>query len=295
MRFTPLLARTRTIHSPLGPVAYDCMKVLVVRDGTAVLLSEFGRQRIAVGDAALIVGNTLCGIEPHGHLTATTLYLDTDYVVDQVFWQHMAMLADRMDARQFVETVYSEPAQVLRLGMGRAGMLMPWLDEMVALSVEGATVRQFCRMQALWFSVAHVIGPFIRTTPERIPPSQRARATIPSQRFQPLRAEAMAVRDLLRDSPTERWTLAMLAERVHLSPKHLSRVFTDTYGKTPLAYLTMLRVEGMARLLRDTELSIAEAARQVGWSSRSRASEAFRQCVGVTPSQYRRMGSEGAA
>ena len=76
---------------------------------------------------------------------------------------------------------------------------------------------------------------------------------------------------------------------MHLSPKQLSRVFTETYGKTPLAYLTMLRVEEMAHLLRETDLTIDAAARKVGWASRSRANEAFRECVGMTPSQYRRM------
>ncbi|WP_415142119.1 helix-turn-helix domain-containing protein [Nocardioides sp.] len=77
------------------------------------------------------------------------------------------------------------------------------------------------------------------------------------------------------------------AAQVHLSQKQLSRVFVDAYGKTPLAYLTMLRVERMARLLRDGEVSIAAAGIAVGWASRSRAAEAFRQCVGVTPQQYR--------
>src|SRR5699024_1536519 len=80
-----------------------------------------------------------------------------------------------------------------------------------------------------------------------------------------------------------------LAVRVHLSPKQLSRVFTEAYGKTPLAYLTMLRVEEMAHLLRETHLTIDVAARRVGWASRSRANEAFQQCVGMTPSEYRRM------
>lgn len=76
---------------------------------------------------------------------------------------------------------------------------------------------------------------------------------------------------------------------MHLSEKQLTRVFADTYGKTPLAYLTMLRVEEMARLLRETDLTIEQAGRQVGWRSRNRASEAFTQATGITPSRYRRL------
>jgi len=70
-------------------------------------------------------------------------------------------------------------------------------------------------------------------------------------------------------------------------------VFTETYGKTPLAYLTMLRVEEMAHLLRETDMTIDVAARSVGWASRSRANEAFQECVGMTPSAYRRMHLAG--
>jgi transcriptional regulator GlxA family with amidase domain len=83
--------------------------------------------------------------------------------------------------------------------------------------------------------------------------------------------------------------LKELAGMVHLSERQVSRVFADAYGKTPLAYLTMLRVEEMARLLRETELTIEQAGRCVGWYSRNRASQAFKQATGITPSHYRKM------
>ncbi|WP_218184699.1 hypothetical protein [Nigerium massiliense] len=125
------------------------MKLIVVRDGSAVLLSEFGERPVSSGDLVLLGSNVLCGSEPEGHITVTTLYLDADYVVDQFFWQHAAILTDRFDAAGMVEQVYSEPAQILRLGEDRAGMLMPWLDELVALSVEGKYQERFHRMHAL--------------------------------------------------------------------------------------------------------------------------------------------------
>lgn len=92
---------------------------------------------------------------------------------------------------------------------------------------------------------------------------------------------------MLSDAIAELWTLDDLAGMVYLSTKQLSRVFTDAYGKTPLAYLTMLRVEEMARLIRETDLTIEQAGRQVGWRSRNRATDAFRQATGMTPSSYR--------
>lgn len=146
--FAPIIANTRTVHRPVGPLAYDCVKIIVVRDGSAILFSEFGQKPVKVGDVIVLGANTLCGSEPEGHITVTTIYADTDYVIDQVFWQHVGFLQDRLDALEFAATIYTEPAQILRLGEDRAGQLMPWLDELVALSIEARPVENFHRMQA---------------------------------------------------------------------------------------------------------------------------------------------------
>lgn len=66
--------------------------------------------------------------EPEGLVTLTAINVDTDFALDQFFWQHSTVLHDRLDAQGFAERVYSEPAQVLRLGRDRAGMVTPWLD-----------------------------------------------------------------------------------------------------------------------------------------------------------------------
>lgn len=291
LRCEPIIARTATIHQPMAPAAYDCVKLVVVRDGSALLLSEFGQRFVTVGDVVVLNANVLCGSEPESHITTTTIYLDTDYVIDQVFWQHAWLLHDRLDAERFTNAVYSEPSQVLRLGEDRTGMLMPWLDELVARSIDGGFRSHFHRMQALWFSIADVVMPFLKVTQIRQSRGQRAHArpTLPRcRRFAPARDEAHQTRATLASDIATNWTLDVLSARVHLSPKQLSRVFTETYGKTPSAYLTMLRVEEMAHLLRETHLTIDAAARRVGWASRSRANEAFQQCVGMTPSEYRR-------
>ncbi|MGP5008841.1 helix-turn-helix transcriptional regulator [Brachybacterium tyrofermentans] len=280
------------MHRPVGPLAYDCVKLIVIRSGSAILYSEFGERPVKPGDVVLLGANVLCGSEPEGHITVTVIYTDTDFLLDQLFWQYADVLYDRLDAQGFADMIYTEPAQVLRLGEDRAGMLMPWLDEMVALSVDGLCRARFHRMQALWHAVIDQVAPFIRISPHRTSPHQRARArpTLPrDRRFMPLREEARQVRDALRGDIARAWVLPELAGRVHLSTKQLSRVFVDAYGKTPLTYLTMLRVEEMARLLRETDLAIAEAGRRVGWRSRNRASAAFREYVGITPSRYRTM------
>ena len=175
---------------------------------------------------------------------------------------------------------------------------MPWLDELVALSIEARPVENFHRMQALWFSVSHVIVPFIKTSPIRTSSTQRATGW-PTQprhrRFAPIRSEARRGAELLRADPVRHWSVTDLADELHLSKSQVGRVFVEAFGKSPIAYLTMLRTEQMAGLLRSTESSIATIARAVGWRDPDFAARQFRRSIGVTPSKYRAISRRHAA
>lgn len=290
--YVPLLARTRSTRTSVDPVAYDCVKVIVVRAGGALLFSEFGTRHVNVGDVIVLAANTLCGAEPEGWVTTTTLYLDRDYVIDQVFWQYAEQFTDRLDAKAFLDARYAEPAQVVRLGEDRAGLLMPWLDELAALSADGLPPERFYRAQSLLFAILDVIVPRISVTGHRVTTTQRCAAypSLPRHRqFTALRADARRAAELLRGELALRWTLRALAEAVHLSPSQLGRVFVDAFGKSPIAFLTMLRVERMAYLLRTTDTPVSVVAKQVGWGDADFAARQFRRSIGVAPSRYRTM------
>lgn len=92
---------------------------------------------------------------------------------------------------------------------------------------------------------------------------------------------------VLRARLAEPWSLDALAEEVHLSRSQLVRAFDATAGMSPMAYLRQMRVERMARPLASTDLSVAEAARSVGWRSQFRASQCFHAAYGVSPTEYR--------
>lgn len=290
-QFSPLTALTRTHHRPVEPVAFDCLKLIVVRSGSALIFSEVGTRHVKVGDVVLLAAQTLCGAEPESSVTTTTIYLDRDYVIDQVFWQYAARFRDRENARDFFDAHYSTPAQVVRIGEDRAGVLMPWLDELAALSLDGPRQERFLRVQALLFSVLDIIVPFVSTTASTAS-AGRASAVVPAaprhRQFRPLRVEAQHVAQLLRDDLARRWTVQELAEKAHLSPSQLRRVFVEAFGKAPIAYLTMVRTERMANLLRSTELPVKKIAAQVGWTDADFAARQFRRGLGVPPSAYRR-------
>lgn len=288
--YSPIVVRTGSIHRASELAAYDCIRIVVIRDGSAILHGEFGREPVTVGHVVVLGDNVRCRTEPEGHVTSTVICIDPDYVADQIFWQYAHMLHDRLDAKELFAMLYAEAAQVLKIGEERVGMLMPWLDEMAALSTEREVRDHFLRMQALWFSVADAIVPYVRVSAPLLSAAQRARSrpSLPrGRKFRPIRNEALIVRAALQEDLAMDWELSEMASMVHLSTRQFSRVFSAAFGKTPQTYLTMLRVEEMARILRETDVAIGAAGKKVGWQSRSRAFEAFREYTGVTPQQYR--------
>lgn len=267
------------------------MQLAVIREGSAIVRSQFGQRPVTVGDATLVCSNTLYSAEPEGRCMVTVVSIDTDYLVDQVFWKHVGLLSDRLDARELMGKLYVEPVQLLHLGVEKLDRIVPWLDQLVQLTSTGDYSAQFNRIQALWLLISDAISPLVKVSPVRLSRSQRERLqpTMPRhRRFVPLRSEAMQVAELLRGDLAHHWTTGALAERVHLSESQLSRVFGDAYGKTPMRYLTMLRIEEMARLLRETDLLVEDAIVLVGWHSLSYPIRLFRAYIGVTPGVYRR-------
>ena len=106
-----------------------------------------------------------------------------------------------------------------------------------------------------------------------------------------VRGHVVTATDVLRTRLAERWTLGSLADEVHLSRSQLVRAFDATVDMSPMAYLRQMRVQRMARLLASTDLSVAEAARMVGWKNQFHASQCFHAAYGVSPTEYRRRQS----
>lgn len=73
-KYSPILGRTLCIHQNIAPIVYDCVMLIFVHDGSAVLLGEFGERPVTVGGVIVLGANTLCGSEPEGSITVTTLY-----------------------------------------------------------------------------------------------------------------------------------------------------------------------------------------------------------------------------
>jgi transcriptional regulator GlxA family with amidase domain len=92
---------------------------------------------------------------------------------------------------------------------------------------------------------------------------------------------------LVREHMEQPWTASALARAVALSRSQLTRLFVARIGIAPMRFLIEVRLTEFTRLIEETDLSVAQAARKVGWNDARVASSWFCRRYGTTPSQYR--------
>src|SRR5687767_14233868 len=81
-----------------------------------------------------------------------------------------------------------------------------------------------------------------------------------------------------------------VAEKVHLSPFHFQRIFTEWAGISPKRFLQFLTVDYLKEKL-DQSKNLVEAAENAGLSSQSRVYDLFTTLEAVTPQEYKEKGS----
>ncbi|SFJ05298.1 two-component system, response regulator YesN [Paenibacillus sp. UNC496MF] len=95
-------------------------------------------------------------------------------------------------------------------------------------------------------------------------------------------------RHLFRDLSVEE-----AATHVGLSTSHFSLLFKGAFGETFIEYVTGQRMEAAKALLQDTPKSVAQIAKEVGYSERRYFTKVFMKYTGQNPTEYR-MALQGA-
>lgn len=98
---------------------------------------------------------------------------------------------------------------------------------------------------------------------------------------------AIAIREMHAD-PAHTWTVEQLAKKAALSRSVFFDRFTRAVGVPPMEYLLCWRMALAKDLLREQDISLAEVAERIGYSSASTFSTAFSRCVGQAPGRFAR-------
>lgn len=81
-----------------------------------------------------------------------------------------------------------------------------------------------------------------------------------------------------------------VAEKIHLSPYHFQRLFTDWAGVSPKKFLQYISVEHAKNILKEKQVSLFDAAFETGLSGTGRLHDLFINIEGMTPGEYKNGG-----
>jgi len=115
----------------------------------------------------------------------------------------------------------------------------------------------------------------------------KERLKLPSGQYSPEEVVRILIQ-YIKENYTEDINFSLIAERFNYSPGHLSRIFSQYAGESPIKYLIDLRINKAKHLLRShPELSVKQIGELIGYMDQSYFSRIFKKAVGVSPLEYR--------
>lgn len=96
------------------------------------------------------------------------------------------------------------------------------------------------------------------------------------------------IHTLLTENMEKRYTIDELSRRYLLNTSTLKDSFKAVYGMPIATYMKQYRIHEASKMLKDTNLSIAEISAAVGYENQSKFTNAFKNVVGIPPTAYRK-------
>lgn len=94
------------------------------------------------------------------------------------------------------------------------------------------------------------------------------------------------IADLISGKEIEMMEISQLADRLFISPKHLSQTIQLTMGHHPCHFYDEKILNAAKKMIMETPLSIAEIARKLTYDP-SNFSKFFKKYTGKTPGQFK--------
>ena len=82
--------------------------------------------------------------------------------------------------------------------------------------------------------------------------------------------------------------VAWIAEKLHMTSGYVGRIFNRSTGIGLMEYITEQRMKEACRLLSEEYVSVSKIAEQVGYTDANYFTKAFRNKIGMSPSEYRK-------
>ena len=271
------------LHDHDSPVhTHSFVEIAFTVGGAGTHNCRNGRHELGPGDVILLRPGVWHGYENCRELNVYNCCFSGDLLRRELSWTR----DDPLLGYLLWAGPYTSPARgmlTMTLDPPAFGECLTHLDALAALRdrpQERHRAEIIGRLSLLFSQLAQVVARTVRTLPAD------PGSTHP--------AVGRAIR-LLEADLARHWTLADLANELHLTPGHLVRLFKDTTGLPPMAYLAQVRAEHAALLLLHSDEPITGIGRAVGWPDQNYLARRFKAHYGLSATTYRKRFATGAA
>lgn len=99
---------------------------------------------------------------------------------------------------------------------------------------------------------------------------------------------ATSVASYLREHYRQNISIGTLAEKFHVNPTYMTRMFKQYVGKTPTRFIVDLRINHAKKLILEIDnVELKEIAYQVGYLDQGYFSRIFKKTTGLSPSEFK--------
>ena len=107
--------------------------------------------------------------------------------------------------------------------------------------------------------------------------------------YVPGQTEQLArIHQFLMENLARRYTIEELSKMYLMNTSSLKESFKAMYGLPVAAYMKQQRIKRAKRLLRSTDDAVADIAKKVGYETQGKFAKAFKEIVGMSPTEYRK-------
>lgn len=96
------------------------------------------------------------------------------------------------------------------------------------------------------------------------------------------------IKQYIHEHLSQDLSLAELAKQANLSEFHFSRMFKQSTGLSPHAFITKQKMERACELLKQAQLSVSEISLALGFKNQTHFSMLFKKYFGLSPSEFRK-------
>jgi AraC family L-rhamnose operon transcriptional activator RhaR len=254
---------------------HSFVEIAVILSGEGVHHSLAGRQRLAAGDVITLRPGVWHGYDECRHLAMYNCGFSTELLRHELAWTREDPLLGYL--------LWTGPYSGQRRGIMTTHLDPPAL----AQCVTHLNALDELRLQPIGLHRGDIIGRlslFLGLLARTVVLDGGDGSAGVRHIRHPAVVDAM---QMMEARPAHPWTLAELADALHLAPRYLVRLFKAATGLPPIAYLARHRIELAAARLLHTDDPIRRIGESVGWPDPNYFARRFRAHYGVTASAYR--------